>query len=661
MILYDGLNNLTWFMGLVEAVGDKDDTHNGRVKVRAFGFHPTVEENTVDTPDLPWAMVLGVSPHIHVPLDIGELVFGAFLDGRDAQIPLIFGTIPIAKFGIPVTAGQGGGAAQSGQVGSSAIAANYSASTPQEAFLNAIAVKESGGNYNILNGGQIVPDLTSSPHPNMVGTNGQSTAAGKYQFTYGTWLDLNNGINAPMTPENQDAAAWKLAQQRYSAYTGGNDLNSYIETNGVTPDLLNTLSPTWAAFGVPSNQSEIINVYNTSLANAAISGPAGMPVTNLMLKNSAEVINNFGNKALPPQATGEDIHKTPVAAATTNAKNYNSNGYSVNHPGVPLGGSYKTGVWNTRYDGSYIEMHAGASKEDEHINIMHRSGSHITLDQNGNITISSTGRVHIASTNNLEEHIDGYTTNVSKGGYSILVDGGSLNLTSTGDLNIVSNSNINLRAGGNIWMTAGGAAGISAPKIGMTAEAGIISMLAGQNIALQSSGDITNKAKNMVLNASGKLGIKTDGDLTVKGDNLVVDAGGNLGIQSAGDLIVKGDTLSLASSGDLKQKGGSGIILDGGWVGIKSNSTTTIDSGGIAYIKGSQVHLNDGGSVGSVSAPEIDVPDIITVPDTGGAVKPEGPAGSPPPMGVGGGKSSKLNTPTPGSISITDIDDIGPQ
>lgn len=614
MIVYDGLTNLTWFMGIIEDVGDP--TNNGRVKIRAFGFHPTLEEDTVSTDDLPWAYVLSTSPHMHIPLDRGELVFGAFLDGRDAQQPLVFGTIPTPKFGVPVTAG-GGGAADSGQMGSSALAANFSASTPQEAFLNAVALKESGGKYDVRNGGSTF-DINAG-HPGYTpGSGGTSSASGRYQFTYDTWLELNNGVNAPMTKANQDAAAWKLAQQRYKKSTGS-DLNTYIETNGVTPKLLDTLSPTWAAFGVKSNQTAIINAYKDSLALGSTPS-IDLPPTNPYLKNTPEVIDNFGNKALPPQATGEDLHKTPAAAATTNSKTYSSKyggantptAYTMSHPGLPVGGSYKTGVWNTRYDGSYIEMHAGSSRDDEHINVVHRSGSHIILDQNGNITINSVGRVHIATTNNLEEHVDGYTTNISKGGYTVVVDGGGLTLASSGDINITSNSNINFGAGGNIWMAAGGSVGVSAPKIGLTAEAGIISMLAGQNIALQSTGDITNKASNLVLNTSGKLGIKTTGDFAISGKN----------------LTFSGDT-----------------------VGIKSAGVATIKAGGHANILGTEIHMNDGGDVADAT--------IITVPNTGGAVKPEGTHASPPPMGVGAGKSAKTNAPKPGSIGITDIDETG--
>lgn len=605
MIVYDGLTNLTWFMGIIEDVGDP--TNNGRVKIRAFGFHPTLEEDTVSTDDLPWAYVLSTSPHMHVPLDRGELVFGAFLDGRDAQQPLVFGTIPTPKFGVPVTAG-GGGAADTGQAGSSALAKSGFVSGTTSQVLSTIKKRESNGNYKAEAKG--------------------SSASGAYQFIDSTWqaqaaaagigTEYSHAADAPA--DIQDAVA-------------ANYVNSILAKNG---NDVSVVPLVWYTGNAQGNMSADAVARNNGLTAAsyqanwlddfyAISGTTptnsiALPPTNPYLKNTPEVIDNFGNKALPPQATGEDLHKTPAAAATTNSKTYSSKyggantptAYTMSHPGVPVGGSYKTGVWNARYDGSYIEMHAGSSRDDEHINVVHRSGSHIILDQNGNITINSVGRVHIATTNNLEEHVDGYTTNISKGGYTVVVDGGGLTLASSGDINITSNSNINFGAGGNIWMAAGGSVGVSAPKIGMTAEAGIISMLAGQNIALQSSGDITNKASNLVLNTSGKLGIQASGDFAIKGKN----------------LVFSGDT-----------------------VGIKSSGVATIKAGGHANILGTEIHMNDGGDVSD--------PTIITVPNTGGAVKPEGSHASPPPMGVGAGKSAKTNAPKPGSISITDIDETG--
>lgn len=104
-------NNMLHFVGIVEDIYDK--TNAGRVRVRAFGIHPPrvtndVEDN-VPTKDLPWATVLdgtyGVSPVIPA---IGDWVFGFFVDGREAQQPMIIGRLPGMHLNLPGGSGEAG-------------------------------------------------------------------------------------------------------------------------------------------------------------------------------------------------------------------------------------------------------------------------------------------------------------------------------------------------------------------------------------------------------------------------------------------------------------------------------------------------------------------------------------------------------------------------
>lgn len=94
-----GFDNIIPFIGVVEE-REEGGAHQGRVRVRAFGIHPPYytsggDENKVETEDLPWAMVVqgGYGKMWSYP-DVAEWVFGFFLDGRDAQHPIILGTIP---------------------------------------------------------------------------------------------------------------------------------------------------------------------------------------------------------------------------------------------------------------------------------------------------------------------------------------------------------------------------------------------------------------------------------------------------------------------------------------------------------------------------------------------------------------------------------------
>ncbi len=85
-----GIKDPLFFIGVVE--NNIDPRKEGRVQVRAFGAHGTNKE--VPTDDLPWAICLqgGYNPN-NIP-KVNSFVMGLFLDGRDAQEPMIMGLIP---------------------------------------------------------------------------------------------------------------------------------------------------------------------------------------------------------------------------------------------------------------------------------------------------------------------------------------------------------------------------------------------------------------------------------------------------------------------------------------------------------------------------------------------------------------------------------------
>jgi len=99
---YLGLNGFVWFFGVVEDI--MDPLKLGRVKVRCYEWH-TPSRGAIPISSLPWAQVvmpannpsisgIGTSPN---GLKQGSWVIGFFMDGEDAQQPMIWGSIP----GIP--------------------------------------------------------------------------------------------------------------------------------------------------------------------------------------------------------------------------------------------------------------------------------------------------------------------------------------------------------------------------------------------------------------------------------------------------------------------------------------------------------------------------------------------------------------------------------
>ena len=87
-----------WFLGDVVSVDDPIQL--GRLQVRIYRIH-TSSERLIPNDDLPWAQPLmpitegGVNGlGINTGIQVGARVFGIFLDGKNSQDPMVFGSLP---------------------------------------------------------------------------------------------------------------------------------------------------------------------------------------------------------------------------------------------------------------------------------------------------------------------------------------------------------------------------------------------------------------------------------------------------------------------------------------------------------------------------------------------------------------------------------------
>lgn len=94
-----GLEGFIWWIGVVEDRNDPEQL--GRVRVRCFGWH-TDQKELIPTDSLPWAHpVIPINnPNVYTPKE-GDMVFGFFIDGNNAQNPAIMGVLPGKPDGKP--------------------------------------------------------------------------------------------------------------------------------------------------------------------------------------------------------------------------------------------------------------------------------------------------------------------------------------------------------------------------------------------------------------------------------------------------------------------------------------------------------------------------------------------------------------------------------
>ena len=124
-------------------------------------------------------------------------------------------------------------------------------------FLNLIAGPESGGYYDIMQGGKRIPEILNMSLADLLryqrsgGAGGETAAAGRYQFMPNTLketalsmgLDFNSTVFSPKTQD--ELAIYKLRQRGLDKWLSG----SLSDT-----DFLDQLSQEWASLPSPSKR-----------------------------------------------------------------------------------------------------------------------------------------------------------------------------------------------------------------------------------------------------------------------------------------------------------------------------------------------------------------------------------------------------------------------
>lgn len=195
-----------------------------------------------------------------------------------------------------------------------------SADIPKEgaALLDTIAGTESGGKYNVINGGATFSSYAD--HPRVTGAGGTSTAAGKYQFVKGTWDRAAKALGlSDFSPANQDKAAWWLAQTDYQSHTGRDLLTDLKSPDAnVQAGIRRTLSQTWEG---------LKGMGDGNFANKIAAGPKSNPDWYKTLSPEQQYVINQeaqtrSNQLAVETRSGIDVAVTNAPAAILSTGTY---------------------------------------------------------------------------------------------------------------------------------------------------------------------------------------------------------------------------------------------------------------------------------------------------------------------------------------------------
>lgn len=591
-------NNLTWWTGVVE---DRNDPEKlGRCRVRIFGYH-IEDTNLLPTVDLPWALPIqpitsaatsgiGNSPVGIVP---GSWVVGFFLDGEDAQQPVIMGTI----------------------AGKPAVNQETTSKIKQTRELNNV-LKDSNGNTVYDNDGEPIPlrntDVTdkSSFYPlkesdvtvllsaianklseGNITKEGENGELGLYQITPASLISLgylrrpSGGIVDETTADDENSWTGKDGIRNKDSFLNSSSIQeiamlSLVQKNYNTLVRLgkitdNTSVPIVAGLIAsshivgPKNADKFDkkDTYGTKardffyIGNSSLNGEdkdyeqvfedVGNYLTDNLGSAPTEPLNNEElsklkgfqdpNKKYPKfeYAGQSDVNKLAVGDTT-----HLSYKIKENNRAEKIQLARTTQTWDEPDSASgavypynqVIETEAGhvieldSTPNAERIHIFHKKGTYIEVDVNGSMVRKTVGDNYELFDRNNFVYVRGAQTLTVEGKTSILVkDTASIEVE--GDVSVTGH-------GETIVQTAG--------TLGLVSENIVLSAKKGLDIVSDESINIQGKNINM-HSKGGALNIKSDRDLSLQSG-------------TGGSLSLKGGLAVMIDAAIIKNKMGGNII-----------------------------------------------------------------------------------------------------
>ena len=601
-----GITNPLFFMGVVE--DNEDPRLEGRVQVRAFGMHGSVKD--IPTEDLPWATcIMGNHDPINVRVPpLNSWVFGFFIDGRDAQQPMILGAIPTQMVEPINPAKNGWGSALGNEIdrGAHGCRDQDFGQPPgsrlargeelDKTYLLPMAsnqvqnIEIAGGSANIASRGNMgvagqdedigpVADETRTDIPAGVSVYGEAAlaAAKKYNIPPDLFFRLI-----------EQESKWNPNAK--NAGSGASGLTQIIESTAGDPGYKTAPLKSWSnVFSDTDEQLRFGAQYLSGLYNNFGSWPLALAAYNGGPGN----VKKYGNK-IPPFEETIDYVKIihggwKAAGAPTSSLSGKYAGAFDSDPNLPTTGpddgsrggstadpSYASSTtWEEpapAYNASYphnrvIETPGGhvieldSTQNQERIMIWHPSGSYIQMGP---------------ATSTKKSHSDSYDINEKN--YHLYIGGTNI-ITIEGDSRVLVKGNKVEEIRGNYQQIIKGNHIVSV--------AGQMNFIGGE------SGQVRAASLNLEANIE-QLHLKSAKSLKFQGNSSGTASGYDAGIH------IKGQTIFLDAARDVNIKSLENINIHSGVysqftseiISIDSTSSTDIKSESIRIGGGSKISLN---------------------------------------------------------------------
>lgn len=598
-----GFPNPLFFIGVVEE--NEDLRLEGRIKVRAFGIHGTVDD--IPTEDLPWAtLIIGSHDTNFVVPPLNSFVFGFFIDGRDAQQPMILGLIPskyeqvvdpaVTGWGAPLGTGldQGAMSRRHEDYGQHTLSRLARGENLEETYnlaletnrVRGIEVAGGGlpghapsGNSNAWSQDEGGAGSTSSAQP-AVGQTGDAIgvinagagfttirlADGTIVRRDGTraWRNNNPGnIEFGDFARSQGAVGSDGRFAVFPTYEAGRSAKESLlfESSSYRDRTIASAINRYA----PPNENNTNN-YIGAITNA-VGVPADTPLSELtpaqrqQMLDAMERVEGFrpgqetpvdpndpnAQQAAPTGSAAQPGRSGDVAPGGVSGWDEPASGYAAQYP-------YNRVIETP--GGQVIEL--DSTQGAERIMIWHPSGSYIQMTPSTTTTKSTKDKFDINEAG-YHMYIGGNNIITIEGNSHVLVKGNKVEEI-RGNYTQIVHGSISMGAANQININGGVETQIRSARLDLESNVENLNLKVGKKIVLTSGEGVHLKSKNIF--------IQSDEGVNIKGENIFVEGSGTINLKSA--------ETAIEASGNASIKADHALVGGGQLVSINA-STVAID------------------------------------------------------------------------------------